>query len=107
MILKAERDVGVHDDAILAMAKDIVYTHHERWDGKGYPEGLRGGEIPLPGRLMAIVDVYDAAVSRALYRQPISHDAAVTFISNGAGTQFDPAVVEAFVNVSGVFKQLS
>ena len=107
VILKAERDVGVHDDAILAMAKDIVYTHHERWDGKGYPEGLRGGEIPLPGRLMAIVDVYDAAVSRALYRQPISHDAAVTFISNGAGTQFDPAVVEAFVNVAPVFKQLS
>lgn len=107
VILKAERDVGVHDDAILAMAKDIVYTHHERWDGKGYPEGLRGGEIPIPGRLMAIVDVYDAAVSRALYRQPISHDAAVTFISNGAGTQFDPAVVEAFVNVAPDFKKLS
>jgi CHASE2 domain-containing sensor protein len=107
VILKAERDVGVHDDTILAMAKEIVYTHHERWDGTGYPEGLRGGDIPVPGRLMAIVDVYDAAVSRALYRQPISHDAAVTFIAKGAGTQFDPAVVEAFVNVAPVFKQLS
>jgi response regulator RpfG family c-di-GMP phosphodiesterase len=106
VILKAERDVGVHDDAILAMAKDIVYTHHERWDGTGYPEGLRGLEIPVPGRLMAIVDVYDAAVSRALYRQPITHDAAVTFITSGAGSQFDPAVVEAFVNVATVFKGL-
>jgi HD-GYP domain-containing protein (c-di-GMP phosphodiesterase class II) len=107
VILKAERDVGVHDDAILAMAKDIVYTHHERWDGTGYPEGLRGGEIPVSGRLMAIVDVYDAAVSRALYRQPISHDAAVIFIVSGAGTHFDPAVVEAFVSVAPVFKSVS
>jgi response regulator RpfG family c-di-GMP phosphodiesterase len=107
VILRAERDVGVHDDAILALAKDIVYTHHERWDGAGYPQGLRGDEIPVPGRLMAVVDVYDAAVSRALYRQPISHDAAVTFISNGAGTQFDPAVVEAFVCVASVFKRVS
>ena len=107
VILKAERDVGVHDDAILALAKEIVYTHHERWDGQGYPEGLRGKEIPVPGRVMAIVDVYDAAVSRALYRQPISHDAAVTFISKGAGTQFDPAVVEAFVNVAPIFRDVS
>ena len=107
VILKAERDVGVHDDAILAMAKDIVYTHHERWDGNGYPQGLRGREIPVPGRVMAIVDVYDAAVSRAVYRRPISHDAAVTYIVTGSGTHFDPAVVEAFVCVAPVFKGLS
>jgi CHASE2 domain-containing sensor protein len=107
VILKAERDVGVHDDVILAMAKDIVYTHHERWDGNGYPQGLRGREIPVPGRLMAIVDVYDAAVSRAVYRRPISHDAAVAFILSGAGTHFDPAVVEAFVCITPVFKGLS
>jgi HD-GYP domain-containing protein (c-di-GMP phosphodiesterase class II) len=84
-----------------------VYTHHERWDGAGYPGGLRGSEIPVPGRLMAIVDVYDAAVSRALYRQPISHDAAVAFITKGAGTQFDPAVVDAFVSVASVFRDVS
>ena len=63
VILKAEQQVGVHDDATLAMAKDIVYTHHERWDGTGYPQGLRGADIPIPGRVMAIVDVYDAVVS--------------------------------------------
>src|SRR5581483_5808236 len=77
VILKAERDVGVRDDVILSMAKDIVYTHHERWDGHGYPEGLHGTEIPVPGRVMAVVDVYDAAVTRALYRRPITHEAAV------------------------------
>jgi len=107
VILKAERDVGVYDDAILGLAKEIVYTHHERWDGGGYPQGLRGTDIPVPGRVMAIVDVYDAAVSRALYRQPISHDAAVAFITKGAGTQFDPAVVEAFLSVAAVFKDVS
>ena len=60
MILEAEGRVGVRDDAILALAKDIVYTHHERWDGTGYPRKLRGTEIPVAGRVMAVVDVYDA-----------------------------------------------
>jgi adenylate cyclase len=107
VILKAERNVGVRDDAILSMAKDIVYTHHEKWDGSGYPQGLRGEEIPLAGRLMALVDVYDAAISRALYRQPISHEAVVEFILRGSATHFDPAVVAAFVKVAPVFKRLS
>ena len=73
VIVSAEQDVGVRDDVILAMAKDIVYTHHEKWDGTGYPEGLRGTEIPIAGRVMAVVDVYDAIRSRRLYRQPMSH----------------------------------
>jgi HD-GYP domain-containing protein (c-di-GMP phosphodiesterase class II) len=107
VILKAERDVGVRDDAILSMAKDIVYTHHEWWDGSGYPRGLRDEEIPVAGRLMAVVDVYDAAISRALYRQPISHDAVVELIRKAAATHFDPAVVAAFINVAPVFKHLT
>src|SRR5262249_31089813 len=74
VILKAEQQAGVHDNATLALAKDIVYTHHERWDGTGYPRGLRGTEIPIAGRVMALVDVYDAAVTRTLYRPSISHD---------------------------------
>ena len=106
VILKAEQHAGVRDDATLAMAKDIVYTHHERWDGTGYPEGLRGTDIPVAGRVMALVDVYDAAVSRTLYRTPISHDDAVKFIVNGKGTHFDPAVVDAFVSVAVFRKSL-
>jgi CHASE2 domain-containing sensor protein len=105
--LKAEQQVGVHDDVTLAMAKDIVYTHHERWDGSGYPQGLRGAEIPIAGRVMAIVDVYDAASARTLYRRTMSHDDTVKFIIGGKGIHFDPAVVEAFVSVAAVIEQVS
>ena len=107
VILKAEQRVGIRDDATLAMAKDIVYTHHERWDGTGYPQGLRGQQIPVAGRVMAIVDVYDAAVSRNLYRPSMTHDQAVDLIIRGRGTHFDPAVVDAFVTVAPVLRNIS
>ncbi len=107
VILKAEGRVGVRDDAILAVAKDIVYTHHERWDGTGYPRRLRGTEIPVEGRVMAVVDVYDATTTRTLYRPPMSHDEAVKFIVERRATHFDPAVVQAFVNVAPRFKIVS
>jgi adenylate cyclase len=107
VILTAERQAGVHDDATLAMAKDIVYTHHERWDGSGYPRGLRGADIPVPGRVMAIVDVYDAVVNRSLYRQTMSHADTVKFISSGKGSHFDPVVVDAFVNVAAVIERVA
>jgi adenylate cyclase len=107
VILKAEQQVGVRDDAILAMAKDIVYTHHERWDGSGYPQGLCGAAIPIEGRVMAIVDMYDAAVARNVYRSPITHDAAVKYIMSAKGTHFDPAVVDAFVRVAADFQAIS
>ena len=92
VIVNAEHDAGVRDDVILAMAKDIVYTHHEKWDGTGYPEGLRGTAIPIAGRVMAVVDVYDAIRARRLYRQPMTHDDAVAFVVKGRGTHFDPDV---------------
>jgi HD-GYP domain-containing protein (c-di-GMP phosphodiesterase class II) len=107
VILKAEGRVGVRDDAILAVAKDIVYTHHERWDGTGYPRKLRGAEIPVEGRVMAVVDVYDATTTRSLYRPPMSHDDAVKFIVERKATHFDPAVVRAFVDVAARFKIVS
>ena len=107
VILKAEHQVGVYDDATLAMAKDIVYTHHEKWDGTGYPQGLRETSIPIPGRVMAVVDVYDAAVTRTLYRKTMSHEDTVKFIVAGKGTHFDPAVVDAFVKASSVIEHVS
>jgi CHASE2 domain-containing sensor protein len=107
VILKAEQQVGVLDDEILAMAKDIVYTHHERWDGTGYPRGLHGTEIPVAGRLMALVDVYDAAVTRTLYRSTLSHDNTLAYIVGAKGTHFDPAIVDAFVRVAAEFKIVS
>ena len=107
VILKAEREAGIHDDLTLSVAKDIVYTHHEKWDGTGYPQGLRGTDIPIPGRLMAVVDVYDAVRTRKLYDAPVSQHEAVALIVRGRGTHFDPAVVDAFLRVSPIFDELS
>jgi CHASE2 domain-containing sensor protein len=107
VIVHAEQDVGKRDDVILAMAKDIVYTHHEKWDGTGYPQGLRGTSIPLAGRLMALVDVYDAVTSRRVYREPMTHEDAVAFIVAGRGTHFDPSVVDAFLKVARDVERLS
>jgi adenylate cyclase len=106
-ILKAEQRAGVRDDRTLEMAKDIVYSHHERWDGKGYPEGLSGEAIPVAGRVMAIVDVYDAAVTRNVYRPSLPHEQVVQFIAGRSGTHFDPAVVDAFLMVAPAFKIVS
>ena len=97
-ILKAEERVGAHADRVLQLAKDIVYCHHEWWDGSGYPQGLKGEEIPLAGRLMALVDVYDALVSQRIYKQAMSHEGAAQTIAEGSGTQFDPEIVEAFLH---------
>jgi adenylate cyclase len=100
VINNAQRDVGVPDDEILLMAKDIVYTHHEWWDGRGYPRGLEGTAIPVAGRVVAIVDVYDAMTGRRLYREPATHEQAVQSIVAGRATHFDPEVVDAFLRVA-------
>ncbi|HYS25581.1 MAG TPA: CHASE2 domain-containing protein [Vicinamibacterales bacterium] len=107
VIAQAERQAGVHGDAVLAMAKEIIYTHHEWWDGGGYPQGLKGTDIPIAGRIMALVDVYDAVLTRRRYASPRSHDETVALIVSRRGTQFDPAVVEAFVAVSSTLRALS
>lgn len=108
-IAQTQRQVGIdsgHDAAVLQLAKEIVHTHHERWDGEGYPRGLKAGDIPVPGRIMALVDVYDALVEPRPYRRRLTHDEAVTLIVAGRGTQFDPRVVEAFLTVSQDFLEL-
>jgi putative two-component system response regulator len=106
VIERAARDIGAREDDVLVMAKEIVYTHHEKWDGTGYPQGLRGTEIPITGRLMALVDVYDAAVTRRVYQAPMSHDDTVALIAKGRGTHFDPAVVDSFLEVSSALQDL-
>jgi adenylate cyclase len=107
VIMHAQRDVGVTDDEILTLAKDIVYTHHEKWDGTGYPQGLKGEDIPIAGRLMALVDVYDACTTRELYAHAMPHEKAVEMIVSRGGTHFDPAVVEAFLRVEQIFNSWS
>ncbi len=82
---------------LLRMAEEIALTHHERWDGKGYPGGLTGEAIPLSGRIVALADAFDAIISTRPYKRAVPIEGAVTAISSGAGTQFDPRVVDAFL----------
>lgn len=91
------------NDGFLHHAKMFAGSHHEKWDGTGYPRGLRGEEIPLEGRLMAICDVYDALVTERPYKKPFSHEEAVTIIKSDSGTHFDPEIAEAFLRVSKDF----
>ena len=83
-----------------------VRHHHERFDGKGYPEGLSGEKIPLLARIITLADAYDAMTSQRPYRKPLTHDQAIAAVKNGSGTQFDPAAVIAFLSVAVEFKQL-
>jgi putative nucleotidyltransferase with HDIG domain len=78
---------------------DIVLSHHERWDGGGYPRNLAGEEIPLPARLISVADAYDVLTARDSYRRPVSPEAAVAELRRGAGTQFDAQVVETFASL--------
>ena len=107
VIVNAQRAAGVRDDLTLAIAKDIVYSHHERWDGTGYPEGLRGEEIPIAGRLLAVVDVYDAMLAPRPYHGPMTHAEVMSIIINGRGSHFDPDVVDAWISVAARIERLS
>ncbi len=92
--------------SFLTMGKEIAYHHHERWDGKGYPEGLKGDEIPLSARIVAIADVYDALTSKRPYKEAYSHETAVEIISSERGKQFDPEMVDAFMANHQVFERI-
>ncbi len=105
VILSAERKLG--ETSFLRFAREIAYTHHERWDGTGYPEGLKGEEIPLSGRLMALADTYDALTSKRVYRSQVAHEEAVRIILESKGSQFDPAVVDAFLALEEDFRQIA
>lgn len=98
----AEEQLGVQV-SFLHYAKEIAYSHQEKWDGSGYPEGLAGEAIPVSARLMAVADVYDALISRRVYKQGIPHADAAATICQGRGSHFDPDVVDAFVALSDEF----
>lgn len=89
------RELG--EDSFLTIAQEIALTHHEKWDGTGYPKGLSKTEIPISGRLMALSDVYDALISERVYKKAFTHEEAKAIILEGRGTHFDPAIVDAFI----------
>jgi len=102
----AEKELGTNLP-FLRMAKEIAYSHHEKWDGSGYPEGLAGDEIPISARLMALADVYDALISRRVYKEPMPHKEAFKIILAGKASHFDPDVVDAFVELQDEFHMIA
>jgi len=103
---QAERALGT-DVGFLRMAKEIALSHHECWDGSGYPAGLRGDAIPVSARLMALADVYDALISRRVYKEGMPHARAAGIIREGRGGQFDPDVVDAFCALEEEFQSIA
>ncbi|MEI6055413.1 MAG: two-component system response regulator [Lentisphaerota bacterium] len=93
--------------SFLKYAKEISISHHEKWDGSGYPYGLKGDEIPIAGRLMALADVYDALISKRVYKPAFSHEKAVQLITEGRDTHFDPDVVDAFLAIENKFREIA
>jgi putative two-component system response regulator len=104
--LKAVRD-KYPNNAVIRMGIDIARWHHEKWDGKGYPDGLSGTRIPLSARIMALADVYDALRANRCYRPAMSHEKSRAIILEGRGTHFDPDVVDAFLALEATFERLS
>ena len=91
----------------LTMAREIAFNHHERWDGRGYPKGLSGDDIPLAARIVAIANVYDALSAKRVYREALPHEKCVEMIRGQAGRQFDPALVEIFLKVEAEFRDIA
>ena len=98
--------IGEHDDPLLKAARQMALHHHEHWDGTGYPDGLKGNAIPWPGRLMAIVDTFESMTTTQFYRSPLNVLDAAAEIADGAGTRFDPKLVEAFKKALPVFRKV-
>ena len=102
----AERSLGT-PMAFLSIAKEIAYSHQEKWDGSGYPEGLAGEAIPVSARLMAVADVYDALISRRVYKDGMPHEKAVQIIIDGKGKHFDPDMIDAFIGLQEEFRAIA
>jgi adenylate cyclase len=95
------------DNEFLKIALRIAYSHHEKWDGSGYPNGLKGDNIPLEARMMALADVYDALISKRVYKKPISFEDSEQIVVDGSGTHFDPVLVDAFIELKDKFKEIA
>ena len=104
-ILCAEKSLG--SNSFLRIAREIAFTHQEKWDGSGYPQGLMGDDIPVSGRLMAMADVYDALISKRAYKKPFSHEDATEYICNQKHLHFDPDIVDAFLALSDRFNEIA
>ena len=105
--LLADAGLSPAATSFLRYAREIARSHHEKWDGSGYPDGLGGDDIPLSARLMALADVYDALRSQRCYKPAYPHEEAVRQILEGRGTHFDPDVVEAFCGLDDEFMTIS
>ena len=95
------------EKSFLCVAAEIAHAHHERWDGSGYPQQLAGEDIPLSARVMAVADVYDALISRRVYKAPMPADQAAEIIREGRGSHFDPRIVDCFLNRHDVFRMIA
>jgi len=106
---KALDDAEQHSkcESFLTIAKEMAFTHHERYDGEGYPTGIAGEDIPLSGRLMAVADVYDALISKRVYKTPIAHSKSVEIIISEKGKAFDPDIVDAFIVLQEDFRLIA
>jgi putative two-component system response regulator len=103
---KAEMTLGYRAGQ-LQTVKELVYSHQEKWDGSGYPQGLSGEQIPLAARLLAIADVYDALISNRVYKAGVSHSEAVGIIFQGRGSHFDPDMADAFIEMQDEFAAIA
>lgn len=106
-IMSAARELGDSDGAFLSYAIDIAYCHHERWDGKGYPRGLSGEDIPVSARLMAVADVYDALTTKRVYKSAFTHAESVGMMTEGRGSQFDPDIIDAMLSIADHFEAIA
>jgi putative two-component system response regulator len=97
-IVAAENRLGT-TTSFLTHAREIAYSHQEKWDGSGYPEGLSGDSIPISARLMAVADVYDALITRRVYKQAFPNEVSVDIVKKGYATHFDPDIVDAFLDI--------
>jgi putative two-component system response regulator len=98
--------IGEHDDPLLKLARQLALTHHENYDGTGYPQGLKGEAIPWAGRVMAIVDAFESMTSTQFYRDPLPVERAAGEIGRGAGTKYDPKLVQAFQKALPVMQKV-